>query len=112
MADTKDSCVPLVQRVNDHIELRDQSLGDKSPVLAASPEEWKDFLASVEDGTPSAGAVRARTAQDGVTTIWRVDASEEPLTLTASSWTQFEEHVKRGDYAIEKLPRQAADTSA
>jgi hypothetical protein len=99
----------VVERVNDHVEMR---VGER--VLAASLDGWAEFLRAVQDGKPAEGTVRLRTDVAHAATLWNADADSDPLNLSAQEWAAVREHIERGDFDLEKLPRQAqeSDTAA
>ncbi|AQZ62753.1 hypothetical protein BKM31_15955 [[Actinomadura] parvosata subsp. kistnae] len=94
----------MVERVNDHVEMRVDER-----VLTASLDGWAQFLRAVQDGKPTDGSVRLRTDVAHAATLWNVEADGDPLNLNAEEWATVREHIERGDFDLEKLPRQAQE---
>ncbi|MEV3981778.1 hypothetical protein [Nonomuraea sp. NPDC049758] len=102
---------PLAERVNDHIEFSDPNVDD-GPTVIATLDEWGAFLLALqEDEQLTEGAVRTRTDDAGVVSIWHVHGKDAPVTLAAPDWTEFVTLVKQGEYDIERLPHQAAQSA-
>ncbi|MEU5863494.1 hypothetical protein ABZ815_20155 [Nonomuraea sp. NPDC047529] len=104
------SRTPLAERVNDHIEFSDPGVDD-GPTVIASLDEWGAFLLALqEDEQPVEGAVRTRSDAAGVVSIWHIHGKDVPITLAAPDWAEFVALVKQGEYDIERLPLQAAQS--
>ncbi|MFI6182525.1 hypothetical protein ACIA8R_43850 [Nonomuraea sp. NPDC051191] len=100
----------LAERVNDHIEFSDPRVDD-GPTVIASLDEWGAFLLALQEDKPTQGAVRTRIDDTGVVSIWHVHGKDAPVTLAAPDWAEFVALVKQGEYDIERLPRQAAQSA-